>query len=241
MRFRRHLQFFVVALTLAVAPAAASDIKAVVELFTSQGCSSCPRADKLLGELAQDRRLVALSLAVDYWDYLGWRDTLALRAHAVRQKGYSAHRGDRQVYTPQAVINGVDETIGSDRYAIERMVGKTDASGLPVPVVLTRNGASIAVDVGAGAGPVASIWMLPVIGQVPVTIDRGENRGKTVTYHNVVRGWTRVGEWNGSAVRASLAIPDIAQTGADMAAVLVQSGTAEAPGAIRGAALISLR
>jgi hypothetical protein len=222
-------------------PAAAGDTKAVVELFTSQGCSSCPRADKLLGEYAKDERLVALSLAVDYWDYLGWRDTLALHAHTARQKGYATHRGDRQVYTPQVVINGASETNGSDRHAIDRIVGKADpTSKLALPVSLTRSGTHVDVEIGAGSGPAASIWMLPVSKQSPVTIERGENRGKTITYHNVVRGWTRIGEWKGGSVRLSLAIADIAQSGADMAAVIVQSGTVEAPGPIRGGALIAL-
>src|SRR5919108_4593694 len=141
MRLRPQLYFALALFALPGGPAVADDVKAVVELFTSQGCSSCPRADKLLGELANDERVIALSLAVDYWDYLGWRDTLALHAHTNRQKGYAAGRGDRQVYTPQAVINGAIETIGSDRHAIDRIVGKTESAGkLAVPVAVTRNG-----------------------------------------------------------------------------------------------------
>jgi hypothetical protein len=196
----------------------------------------------LLGELADDQRLVALSLAVDYWDYLGWRDTLALHAHSARQKGYATQRGDRQVYTPQVVINGALETIGSDRYAIDRIIGKVDTvSRLALPVSLARNGSNLDIEVAAGAGTAGAIWMIPIASQAPVTIERGENRGKTVTYHNVVRGWIRVGDWNGSAIRASRPIAELAQTGADAAAVLVQSGSVEAPGPIRGAAVISLR
>src|SRR5690606_17469910 len=113
--------------------------KTVVELFTSQGCSSCPKADKLLGELAVDPRYIALSLAVDYWDYLGWRDTLALHAHSMRQKGYANHRGDRNVYTPQMVLNGVTEAIGNKRAAVERAVGEAERQDLLViPIVLKR-------------------------------------------------------------------------------------------------------
>lgn len=230
------------ALALTGGPAAADDVKAVVELFTSQGCSSCPRADKLLGELAVDERLIALSMSVDYWDYLGWRDTLALHAHSERQRGYATRRGDRQVYTPQVVINGAAETIGSDRHAIERVIGRiNDKSGLSIPVAVARKGPNIEVEVGAGAGPAASVWILPVMHKVPVKIERGENRGKTITYHNVVRAWTRVGEWNGQAVRVSLPVTDVTGAGADAAAVLVQSGTVESPGQLRGAALIDLR
>jgi hypothetical protein len=241
MRFRPHIFCVLAAFALAGGPARAGDAKAVLELFTSQGCSSCPRADKLLGELANDERVIALSLAVDYWDYLGWRDTLALHAHTIRQKGYATARGDRHVYTPQAVINGATETIGSDRYAIDRLVDKIDSSRkLTVPVALTRNGANVDIEVGGGGGPPASIWVVPVTKRAPVSIERGENRGKTITYHNVVRGWTRIGDWNGAKVQLSLAIAELAQAGADMAAVIVQSGTVDAPGPIRGGALIAL-
>ncbi len=93
--------------------------RAVVELFTSQGCSSCPAADRLLGELAQDTSLIALSVPIDYWDYLGWKDTLADPRHTARQKAYAHARGDGQVYTPQAVVNGSLHVLGSDRSAID--------------------------------------------------------------------------------------------------------------------------
>ena len=101
----------------------------MIELFTSQGCSSCPAADKLLGELAQDPSLVALSLPVDYWDYLGWKDTLALQGHANRQRAYAEARGDREVYTPQVVVNGVVHVLGSDKAAIERAIAQTPQAG----------------------------------------------------------------------------------------------------------------
>jgi len=110
------------------APASAAEPRAVVELFTSQGCSSCPPADKLLGDLAKDPTLITLSLAIDYWDYLGWRDTLALPGHANRQKAYSHVRGDRDVYTPQAVINGSVQALGSDRGAIDRAISGRSAA-----------------------------------------------------------------------------------------------------------------
>src|SRR5262245_55076196 len=99
---------------------AGEQVRGVVELFTSQGCSSCPAADRLLGELASDRSIVALSLPIDYWDYLGWKDTLAKPRHTARQRGYAQQRGDREVYTPQVVVNGALHVLGSDRGAIER-------------------------------------------------------------------------------------------------------------------------
>lgn len=243
MRFRPSWLYLLAALAVVGGPfaAAASEVKAVIELFTSQGCSSCPKADRLLGEFADDRRFVALSLAVDYWDYLGWRDTLALTAHSVRQKGYATQRGDRHVYTPQAVVNGALEAIGSDRYAIEHSVSNAGLkSKLTVPVTLTRSETNVDIEVGEGMGPAATIWMVAVMKKVPVTIERGENRGKTIIYHNVVRRWQRIGEWNGEMVRATVPLADIAQLGADAAAVLVQAGSIEKPGPICGAAMIGL-
>ena len=102
--------------TLAIAPAvtAVAEPRAVVELFTSQGCSSCPAADRLLGELGKDPDLLALSLPIDYWDYLGWKDTLASPGHSARQRAYAKVRGDREVYTPQIVVNGATHVLGSD-------------------------------------------------------------------------------------------------------------------------------
>jgi len=226
------------------APAIAAEAKTVIELFTSQGCNSCPPADRLLGELAADDRLIALSLPVDYWDYLGWRDTLALHSHTIRQKAYAETRGDRQVYTPQVVINGVAQTIGSDRYAIEGAITKAQAKNkLTVPVSLKLNATHIEIEIGAGAalGSVASIWMIGVAQKTPVAITRGENRGKTITYHNAVRSWQRIGQWKGKSVRTTVPIVEIAGAGADAAVVFVQAGMVEGPGPIRGAAMLDLR
>src|ERR1700758_4333241 len=115
----------VCAIVAVIRPAHATDPRAVVELFTSQGCSSCPPADKIIGELAKDPSVIALSMPIDYWDYLGWKDTLADARFSARQKAYSRARGDREVYTPQAVINGSAHVIGSDREGIESAIGAT--------------------------------------------------------------------------------------------------------------------
>ena len=96
----------------------AGEPRALLELFTSQGCSSCPAADKLLGELAADPSVVALSVPIDYWDYLGWKDTLASPGHSARQRAYAKVRGDREVYTPQIVVNGATHVLGSDPGAV---------------------------------------------------------------------------------------------------------------------------
>src|SRR6516165_8263095 len=110
---------------IAIVRPAHADPRAVVELFTSQGCSSCPPADRILGELAKDPSVIAMSMPIDYWDYLGWKDTLADARFSARQRAYSRVRGDRDVYTPQAVINGSMHVIGSDRNSIENAISTT--------------------------------------------------------------------------------------------------------------------
>ena len=121
----RHITFAAAFVCTSTAAPASAEPRAVIELFTSQGCSSCPAADKLLGELSRDPSLVTMSLAVDYWDYLGWKDTLALHGHSNRQRAYAEARGDREVYTPQVVVNGVVHVLGSDKAAIEKAIAQT--------------------------------------------------------------------------------------------------------------------
>src|SRR5215475_15387614 len=110
---------------VAVIRPAHADPRAVVELFTSQGCSSCPPADKIIGELAKDPNVIAMSMPIDYWDYLGWKDTLADSRFSARQRAYSKVRGDRDVYTPQAIVNGSTQVIGSNRAGIENAINET--------------------------------------------------------------------------------------------------------------------
>src|ERR1700691_3403225 len=121
--------------------------KAVLELFTSQGCSSCPPADRLLGELASDTSIVALTLPIDIWDYLGWKDTLALAGHSARQRAYAELRGDRQVYTPQLVVNGSVHVLGSDSAAIERAIAQTkrNTAVMSLPVLASAGGGDLTV------------------------------------------------------------------------------------------------
>ncbi|MGL4241906.1 MAG: DUF1223 domain-containing protein [Beijerinckiaceae bacterium] len=169
----------------AQAPAEAKP-RAVIELFTSQGCSSCPPADKLMAEFAKDPTLIVLSLPVDYWDYLGWKDTLAHGAFTYRQRAYSAVRGDRQVYTPQAVINGVAHAVGSDRAQIERAVASTrSATGvLAYEIRIVRREGSLFVECparAAEAGP-AHLWVRPFARERSIQIGRGENSGRSITY-----------------------------------------------------------
>src|SRR5580658_3338265 len=142
---------------VAIIRPAHADPRAVVELFTSQGCSSCPPADHIIGELAKDPSIIALSMPIDYWDYLGWKDTLADARFSARQKAYSQMRGDRNVYTPQAVVNGSVHVIGSDRASIETAIGDTSKTDgvMSVPVSMSLAGKQITVSVAAANPPAA--------------------------------------------------------------------------------------
>jgi len=235
----RRLFVLVSTLALLATPALAAETRPVVELFTSQGCSSCPAADRVLGELARDGRVIALSVPVDYWDYLGWKDTLAQHAHSLRQRGYAGGRGDRQVYTPQVVVNGATQVIGSDRAAIDDACRKAATPSLPVS--LARKADRVEIDVGAGQGAPASVWLLTVSRATPVAIGRGENQGRTITYSNVVRSWQRVAEWSGAALTSSVSLHELNAKDADAVVVLVQPGSVENPGPIRGASMLELR
>jgi hypothetical protein len=227
-----------------MAAARAGEARAVLELFTSQGCSSCPPADRLVGQLASDPSLIALSVPIDYWDYLGWRDTLANPAHSARQRAYARARGDGQVYTPQIVVNGAADALGSDQAAIERAIAQTDRrSGvMSLPVTLTVNGGAlnIAVAVDQAVAP-AEVWLCPLAKTVPVAIGRGENRGRTITYHNVVRNWLKLGALTATQSTWNVPIAQIKADGIDAAAVMVQEGSRDKPGVILGAALTDIR
>ena len=245
MRGRRFLTLAAVAAALTAGTSAfAGEPRAVIELFTSQGCSSCPPADKLLADLAQDPKLIPLSLPIDYWHYLGWRDTLALPGHAKRQKAYSHVRGDHEgVYTPQAVINGSVQALGSDHAAIELAIAESrhNSATLSVPLTLTLDNGQLTVTVPAGANETsAEAWLCPVAKSVAVAIGRGENSGSTFTYHNVVRRWVKLGVWNGKAATWSIPVADFKSDGVDALAVILQSGAASAPGPMLGAAFMSL-
>ncbi len=227
------------------ATAVRAEPRAVLELFTSQGCSSCPPADKLLADFARDPNVVALSLAVDYWDYLGWKDTLALAGHTNRQRAYAKVRGDRAVYTPQVVINGIAHALGSDRAAIERAIQHTRqvATPLTLPVGLTVADSKVTVNVPAGAdqNSTGEVWLCPILKSVPVMIGRGENHGHTITYSNVVRRWIKLGDWQGKPATYNVAIKDFQHGDIDSVAVVVQSGVANAPKLMLGAAQIAIR
>jgi hypothetical protein len=227
-------------LALLIRPALAEPPRAVLELFTSQGCSSCPPADAVLADLARQPDIVALSFPVDYWDYLGWKDTLAHSAFTARQKAYAQSRSDRQVYTPQMIVNGTKPCIGSDRAGVEASIKATSPAGGPLPVNLDVSEANGTVTISVRDTPqtitrVAEIWVLAISRSQTVQIGRGENRGRTVTYANVVRGMNRVGEWRGGAAHYQVSL-DTARGKGDGYVVLLQTLEENAPSAILGAA-----
>jgi hypothetical protein len=208
--------------------------KPVIELFTSQGCSSCPQADALLAEYAERNDVFPLSYAVDYWDYLGWRDTLASPRFTKRQKAYASARGDGQVYTPQVVVNGLAHAIGSSRPAIEAAIATTEPqyskSWVPIRMGVNADMLDIEVPAAANAGE-ATIWLLVVARRIEVNVKRGENSGRTLSYCNVVRDITPVGMWSGEAARVRVDRRAFVPSNADMLAVMLQRRSA---GAILG-------
>ncbi|MPZ38167.1 MAG: DUF1223 domain-containing protein [Rhizobiales bacterium] len=228
-----------------LASPALAEPRAVLELFTSQGCSSCPAADKLLGELKDDPSLIALSLPIDIWDYLGWKDTLADPRNTARWQAYSKARGDRERYTPQMVVNGGVHVLGSDRSAIEKAIAKIRQNHqvvMSVPVNAARAGDRLTIALPEGAptaAAVVTVWALAKA--VKVVISRGENKGRTVTYHNVVRRVVNLGAWNGKINHWTVPLRDLAGEGIETAAVTVQKGTAEMPSYMLGAAVTPIR
>ncbi|HLH49428.1 MAG TPA: DUF1223 domain-containing protein [Roseiarcus sp.] len=230
----------VVSSTLGLA-AEASPVKAVVELFTSQGCSSCPPADRILAELARDPDTLAISLPVDYWDYIGWKDTLAEPVYTARQRAYARTSGRGEVYTPQAIINGVADAVGSDRAQIATAEAQTlkRPDVLSTPLSVSEQGGSIAISIGAapsGRSYKAGVYLIALASKRTVAIKRGENAGSTLTYSNVARAITKIGEWTGAPIVLKASLDQARLNGADSYAVIVQEGGRSAPSAILAAA-----
>ena len=213
----------------------------VVELFTSQGCPRCPPADRLIADLAREPETIALSYSVNTWDFAGWHDTLAEPVFTRRQHAYAAARGDRMVFTPQVIVDGLAVEAGADRPAIERATDDLAASSavMQVPLALTEAGGKLHIAVGAapaGEGS-ASIVILRVARQKTVDIDRGANSGQSVTYTNAVRALQKIGEWTGASTSFDLVELKAEDEGY---VVLLQAGTQDRPGAILAAAKAGL-
>jgi hypothetical protein len=165
---------------------AAAKRPVLVELFTSQGCSSCPPADKLAGQLADDPNIVVVSFNVDYWDYLGWRDTLAKPEYTQRQYDYAKQRGDGSVYTPQMVVGGREHAVGSNRGAVNALLSSTGTPTIDIDLTVTKKEIKVSIPAHAATAD-AMLWLMAVEPQVLQEIKRGENAGSDIVYHNVVR------------------------------------------------------
>lgn len=208
----------------------------VVELYTSQGCSSCPPADAFLGELAERDDILALSLHVDYWDYIGWKDKFALAANTVRQRAYARNLGMGYVYTPQMVVQGMAHTTGSRRDDIEDLI--RDLQGAKrLDVTATYNGEAIDITIPGGTfeDETARILVASFDAKHVTNVQRGENAGRDLAYYNVVRDMVDVGIWSGDALSLEVTEQKIQMDGHNGCAVLVQSTKT---GRILGAAKI---
>lgn len=252
MRFHQIL-LAVLAIIASALPAAAQEVavgeqtdkppKAVIELFTSQGCSSCPPADALLKTFADDPSVIAISLPVDYWNYLGWKDTFASPRNTERQRNYARARGDGAIYTPQAVINGVIPVNGASKDDIEQAIATTSKAGgphqIPVRFWQERNTLNFALgQEGQGHAPrEATIWLGVVQMSGSVRIKGGENAGKELTYTNIVHELIPIGIWKGQPMQVQLPRAEMMQANVQKVVVLLQEGRS---GPIIGATMAGL-
>lgn len=171
----------------------------VVELFTSQGCVSCPPADEYLAGLTADPRVIPLALHVDYWDYIGWTDSFAKSHFTERQKSYARAIGSRTIYTPQFIVDGESRIEGFDALATAQALTKRLEMVSPVDLMVAREGEELVIR--AVAEPVLDqpvrVQLVRYMPQATVQIERGENAGKTVSYYNIVTSWDVLGDWAG--------------------------------------------
>lgn len=218
-------------------------IRAVLELFTSQGCSSCPPADVVLKAYANDPTVIALSLPVDYWDYLGWKDTFASPRNSERQRAYAKARGDGAIYTPQIVVNGILHANGAVKADIESAIDLTSKnsaqSRVPLRFWQENNTLNIAAGWAADGTEVreATIWLAAVQMSGTVDIQKGENAGQALIYTNIVRELTPIGLWKGKPLMIQIPRSAVMQAATQKSVVLVQEGKA---GPIIGAAWAGL-
>lgn len=193
----------------------------VVELYTSQGCSSCPPADKLLGDLVKNDAVLGLSFAVTYWDYIGWKDVFGNSDNDDRQVEYRGRFNSRYVYTPQMVVGGKAHVVGSDRSSVNALIEKHADHAKSLPLEWAFNGDELNVDLPSGSGK-ATIWLVDIDRTKDVDIRRGENTGRIITYHNVVRKIRSLGEWAGDAKTIALNLEEMRAEGRDGCALIIQ-------------------
>jgi hypothetical protein len=227
-------------------PARAAEIHhptGVLELFTSQGCSSCPAADKVLAGIARTGETLALAWHVDYWDYLGWKDTFARPANTERQRAYARSFAERQVYTPQAVINGRMHVVGSRGEAVANALKQFAGTGegLGVPIEAALKDGKLKVHVAATPEAVgATLWVVYFEDSAQVQVARGENGGRKLDYTNIVRDMEMIGAMQDRDLMTEFRIADMGNRGFKSCALILQRQTAHGtPGPIVGAVYLT--
>jgi len=218
----------IVAFTLVACVAAPSPARAgspvVVELFTSQGCSSCPPADEYLGEMTMRGDIIPLAFHVDYWNYIGWNDPFASKQMTHRQKAYSRALGQRYIYTPEMVVNGTTQEVGSNRHGVEALIEaarKAPPTGPSISLTREDDG-RIRLRIGVGERAAATIWMVKFDREHTTAVPVGENEGRTLTDYNVVRTLHQLGSWTGEAVDMVYDVNEPDEPGNGGCAILVQ-------------------
>lgn len=214
---------------LVSAPAKAQDYPVVVELFTSQGCSSCPPADDILRHLATKDHVIALALHVDYWDYIGWVDVFGRPEHTARQQAYARAADAPAIFTPQMVVNGRDLLVGSRSMQVLDAVQAHARQPNSFAVSLVRNGDLVVIRAEPGLPGNYDVQLVRYVPLQSVEIRRGENAGHAFDYTNVVTSWDLVGQWNGIQP-LNLPVP---AAGADPVVAIIQTA---GHGPIMGAA-----
>ncbi|WP_370644055.1 DUF1223 domain-containing protein [Thalassobius sp. Cn5-15] len=180
------------------ATAQSVDHPVVVELFTSQGCSSCPPADAFLGQLAMRSDVIPLALHVDYWDYIGWKDQFASPQYTKRQHSYAQEAGRRTVYTPQMIVQGQEHVVGNHPKNVNALISQHGAKAAEVDLGLNRSGNQLTISAKALGGDRERL-VVQLVRYTPeemVNIRSGENAGRSIEYHNIVTSWERVGDWD---------------------------------------------
>jgi hypothetical protein len=199
----------VLAVSAGFSPVFAADKRpVVVELFTSQGCSSCPPAEAFLNDLTKRKDVIALEFHVDYWDYIGWKDLFAKPEFTARQKSYVYSMGSRYAYTPQMVVDGREHVVGSHRAKVESVIRKAQAKASKAPPIkMRREGKNLIISVGAARASGDYVVTMATFDKPHVTkVKRGENRGMTLTNANVVRELVKIGDWNGKASEYTISL-----------------------------------
>ncbi len=194
---------FLLAASVSLSPLAASaqDTPVVLELFTSQGCSSCPPADALLAELAGREGVIALALHVDYWDYLGWEDEFGRPGNTARQRAYAKAARSRSIFTPELIVQGDERVKGHDADRVLKEIASHQQKPALAELSLKRSGDTLSIHLAPTGGQVgpADIHLVRFKPSEDVAIEAGENAGRTLTYTNIVTDWETVARWDGTA------------------------------------------